>query len=203
MDTIHKINSCAVILLAAGSSKRLGQPKQLLTYQGKSFLQNMLSAAIDSQLSPIIVVLGANAGLISAGINEDQVKIINNPDWEEGIASSIRCGIMALEKIKPAVDAAILMVCDQPYLTSSLLNELVSSQEKTGKPIVAAEYEGVRGTPVLFHKTFFHELLLLKGDRGAGKILQLQPDLVATVPFSLGAIDIDTMDNYKELDKIG
>jgi molybdenum cofactor cytidylyltransferase len=95
------------------------------------------------------------------------------------------------------------MVCDQPHLTSSLLNEMVSSQKKTGKPIVAAEYEGVRGTPVLFHRTFFPELLLLKGDRGAGKILQQQPELVATVSFPLGAIDIDTIENYKKLDTTG
>lgn len=201
MDTISQINNCAVILLAAGSSKRLGQPKQLLTYQGKSFLENMVSAAVDSRLSPILVVLGANAGLIRPGVNEDEVKVVVNSDWEEGIASSIRCGITALQKINPVSDAAILMVCDQPYLTSSLLNDLVSLQKKTGKPIVAAEYEGVRGTPVLFHKTFFHELLLLKGDRGAGKILQQRPDLVAAVLFSLGAIDIDTMDSYKKLDR--
>lgn len=200
MGTAPQINNCAIILLAAGSSKRLGQPKQLLTYQGKSFLQNMVLAAIDSQWSPILVVLGANAESIRPTIIEKEVNIVINPDWEEGIASSIRCGITALEKINPVADAAILMVCDQPYLTAALLNDLVSSQQKTGKPIVAAEYEGVKGTPVLFHKTFFPELLLLKGDRGAGKILQQRPDLVAAVPFSLGAIDIDTMDNYKKLD---
>lgn len=188
-----------MILLAAGASVRLGKPKQLLIYKGKSFLQNMISAAVNSHLNPVVVVLGAHSTLITGEITENNVHVAQNQDWEEGIASSIRCGIRALGEINPASDAAILMVCDQPHITSSLLNDLVDAQRKTGKPIVAAYYSGIAATPALFHKIFFPELLLLKGDKGAGKILRQQIDQVATVSFPLGAIDIDTISNYEML----
>lgn len=188
-----------MVLLAAGASVRLGKPKQLLTYKGKSFLQNMVSAARNSHLNPIIVVLGAYAALIKREITGNNVHIVHNQDWKEGIASSIRSGIRALAKINPDSDATILMVCDQPYITSSLLNDLLAEQQKTRKPIVAACYSDIAGTPALFHKTFFPELLLLKGDKGAGRILQHQTELVATVSFTMGVIDIDTTDNYEML----
>ncbi|HEV8286118.1 MAG TPA: nucleotidyltransferase family protein [Chitinophagaceae bacterium] len=199
MNNFFEIDNCAVILLAAGASVRLGKPKQLLIYKGKSFLQNMISAAVNSHLNPVVVVLGAHSTLITGEITENNVHVAQNQDWEEGIASSIRCGIRALGEISPASDAAILMVCDQPHITSSLLNDLVDAQRKTGKPIVAAYYSGIAATPALFHKIFFPELLLLKGDKGAGKILRQQIDQVATVSFPLGAIDIDTISNYEML----
>jgi molybdenum cofactor cytidylyltransferase len=199
LNNFFEIDNCAVILLAAGASVRLGKPKQLLIYKGKSFLQNMISAAVNSHLNPVVVVLGAHSTLITGEITENNVHVAQNQDWEEGIASSIRCGIRALGEISPASDAAILMVCDQPHITSSLLNDLVDAQRKTGKPIVAAYYSGIAATPALFHKIFFPELLLLKGDKGAGKILRQQIDQVATVSFPLGAIDIDTISNYEML----
>lgn len=160
----------------------------------------MVSAATGTNLRPVIVVLGAHADLLRNEIGGNHVNIIINQHWEEGIASSIRCGIRALEEINPICDAVILMVCDQPYLTTALLNNLVAVQERTGKPIVAAQYSNVAGTPALFHKKIFPQLLSLKGDKGAGKILQQQADSVATVPFPMGEMDVDTMDNYEKID---
>lgn len=199
MGTILKINNCAAVLLAAGASSRLGKPKQLLLYKGKTFLQNVLSAAINAQLDPVIAVLGAEETIIRKEIGEKNIYNVFNSEWQEGIASSIRCGLQELEKIAPNADAAILMVCDQPYITSSLLKDLLVTQQQTGKPIVASHYNGVAGTPALFHKTIFPELLLLKGDKGAGKILREKTGQVATIPFPLGSIDIDTTDNYEKL----
>jgi molybdenum cofactor cytidylyltransferase len=186
-------------LLAAGASVRLGQPKQLLTYHGKSFIQNMISAAVSAKLHPVIVVLGANAALISGEITNNNVHLVRNNEWEEGIASSIRCGIKTLQKIDAAYDAAILMVCDQPYIEASLLNDILASQEKTGTPVAAAYYNGVAGTPALFHKEIFSDLLSLRGDKGAQKILRQLADRVTTVPFPMGIIDIDTKDHYEKL----
>ena len=185
--------------MAAGASVRLGQPKQLLTYHGKNFIENMISAAVTAKLYPVVVVLGANATLISGEITNKNVHLVHNNDWEEGIASSIRCGIKTLQKIDAACDAAILMVCDQPYIEASLLNDLLVSQEKTGTPIVAAYYNGIAGTPALFHKKIFSDLLLLKGDKGAQKILRQFAGRVTTVPFPMGIIDIDTKDHYEKL----
>jgi molybdenum cofactor cytidylyltransferase len=189
-----------VVLLAAGSSSRLGSPKQLLRYKGKSFLENMVSAAIGTNLSPVIVVLGAHAESLRDEISGNNVHIIINQLWDEGIASSIRCGIQALEKINPVCYGVILMVCDQPYITTDLLNGLVIVQEKSGRPLVAAYYSNIAGTPALFHKIFFPELLALKGDKGAGKILQQQPDKLATISFPMGAFDIDTTENYEKIE---
>jgi molybdenum cofactor cytidylyltransferase len=199
LDNVFDINNCAAILLAAGASSRLGKPKQLLLYKGKTLLQNALSAAKSSQLNPIVVVLGADATFIGKKIEETNIHIVYNPEWQEGIASSIRHGIQELEKIASDADAAIIMVCDQPHITSSLLNDLLTAQQQTKKPIVASRYNGVAGTPALFHKTIFPELLLLKGDKGAGKILREETNRVTTIPFPLGAIDIDTADNYEKL----
>ena len=201
MDNPFKINNCAIILLAAGASDRMGKPKQLLTYKGKSFLKNMVSVAIHSHCNPVIVVLGAHATEMNDEIMEekDNIHIVYNTGWTEGISSSIRCGIETLKKINPASDGTFLMVCDQPYLTVSLLNDLLNTQHETGRPIVAAHYSGIAGTPALFHKIFFPELLKLEGDKGAGKILRQHEDLVATVLFPEGIIDIDTPDNYKKL----
>ena len=199
MDNDFKINNCAAILLAAGASSRMGKPKQLLLYKGKTLLQNALSAAISSRLNPIIAVLGADATFIGEKIEETNIHIVYNPEWQEGIASSIRHGIQELEKIAPDADAVIIMVCDQPHISSSLLTDLLTTQQQTKKPVVASQYNEIAGTPALFHKTIFPELLLLKGDKGAGNILRQQVSPVATVPFPLGAIDIDTTDNYEKL----
>lgn len=199
MDNAFKINNCAAILLAAGDSSRLGRPKQLLLYKGKTLLQNTLSAAISAQLNPIIIILGADATFVGKKIQEPNVHIVCNPDWQEGIASSIRQAISELAKITPEADAAILMVCDQPHISPDLLRDLVAAQQQTGKPIAASYYNGIAGTPALFHKTIFPELLLLKGDKGAGKVLRQQMNNVTTVPFPLGAIDIDTTENYEKL----
>jgi len=199
LDNDFKINNCAAILLAAGDSSRLGKPKQLLLYKGRTLLQNALSTAISSRLNPIIAVLGADATFIGKKIEETNIHIVYNPEWQEGIASSIRRGIQELEKMDPGADAAIIMVCDQPHITSSLLNDLLMVQQQTKKPIAASHYNGVPGTPALFHKTIFPELLLLKGDKGAGSILRQQVSRVATVAFPLGAIDIDTTNNYEKL----
>ena len=199
MNADFKITNCAVVLLAAGASIRLGQPKQLLTYHGRSFIQNMISAAVNANLHPVIVVLGAHGTLIAGEITNTNVHIAHNNDWEEGIASSIRCGIKTLQKVEPACDGAILMVCDQPYISSSLLDDLLASQRKTGSPIAAAYYNDVAGTPALFHKKIFSDLLLLRGDRGAQNILRQHADRLTTVPFPMGIIDIDTKDHYEKL----
>jgi molybdenum cofactor cytidylyltransferase len=91
------------------------------------------------------------------------------------------------------------MVCDQPYIEASLLNDILVSQEKTGTPVAAAYYNGVAGTPALFHKEIFSDLLSLRGDKGAQKILRQLADRVTTVPFPMGIIDIDTKDHYEKL----
>lgn len=191
--------SYGIILLAAGASSRLGKPKQLLLYQGKTLLQHGIQEAAATGAKPIIAVLGANADFLIKETANQSIEVILNKDWSEGMASSIRCGIKHLQAMEPEVDAAIIMVCDQPYVTTKLLEDLVKKYQETRKPIIASSYENNQGTPALFDKTIFAALLELKGDVGAKRIMKANPDLVALVNFPLGNIDIDTKEDYNSL----
>ena len=177
----------------------MGEPKQLLKYHGHSLLSHTLQEAVNANEGTVIVVLGANANVLAKEINNKEVSIVENKEWQEGMAASVRTGIEALQKINPSVDGAILMVCDQPFLSAALLNELVNKQRETGKPVVTCNYGEAIGPPALFHKTFFPELMKLKGDAGARKIIQQHSDEVATVLFPEGSFDIDTRKDYEEL----
>ena len=159
----------------------------------------MVDTANESEASPVVLVLGANAELLEKEVEDKKIHIAVNKDWSEGMASSVRCGLNTLMHIAPVVDSAIIMVCDQPFVTSSLLNRLIVTQRQTGKPIVTSKYETAIGPPALFYKTVFPELLQLKGDAGARKIIEQRRTDVTTVPFDKGIIDIDTEDDYKAL----
>jgi len=195
----YLVTNCSAIILAAGRSSRLGKPKQLLNYQGKTLLEHTIHAVKESSVQSIILVLGSGFESVINEIDINGLHIIKNDNWETGIASSIVSGINALYDIAPLPDAAILMVCDQPFVTGSLLDELIAAQKTTGKPIIASKYEDTIGTPALFHKSFFLQLIGLKGDSGAKKIMQQYPDEVTTISFPLGSIDIDTPDDYESL----
>lgn len=195
----HTPGSYGIILLAAGASSRLGKPKQLLLYNGKSLLHHGMQVAVDTDINPIIVVLGANADLLMQEVEDKAAVVVVNKEWNEGIAASIRCGLVKLLEVVPGLEAAILMVCDQPFVTLQLLKDLVAKYQASGKPIIASSYENSVGTPALFDKTIFAVLLALKGDAGAKKIIKENPDWVSVVPFPLGNIDIDTEEDYKAL----
>lgn len=194
-------HQCAVILLAAGSSSRMGKPKQLLEYKEYNFLSHMLNIISSCKAGIVIVVLGANAEILEKEIDDKKVFKVMNNEWKEGIASSIRCGLTALPAILPSCEAVLLVTCDQPYVSASLLNDLIDTHTETGKPIVASSYANTYGIPALFHKSLFAELKNLKGDIGAKKIILEHKNLVAEIPFPLGNIDIDTMDDYKALNE--
>jgi molybdenum cofactor cytidylyltransferase len=188
-------------VLAAGSSSRLGKPKQLLLYKEKSLLQHAVQVAADSIAGPVVVVTGAIAERIEKELMGFKIILAENNKWEEGMASSVCCGLNTLLHEAPLTDSAILMVCDQPYINTQLLNDLLATQQKTGQPIVTSQYENVFGTPALFHKSIFPELLALKGDAGARRIVEQHTHEMATVPFPGGIIDIDTEADYDELEK--
>jgi molybdenum cofactor cytidylyltransferase len=196
------VNNIGIVILAAGSSSRLGKPKQLLQYNDRNLLQHTIEAAVYSNANSVIVVLGANEDLISKEIDKMNAHTIENKEWEEGMGSSVRIGLNTLQKISPLAEAVIFMVCDQPYVSSSLLNDLIYTQKETGKPIVTCNYGEAIGPPALFHRSLFNELMQLKGDAGARKIIQQHSDEVATILFTKGKIDIDTKEDYDELTRV-
>jgi molybdenum cofactor cytidylyltransferase len=190
-------------LLAAGMSGRLGSPKQILVYEGKTLLMRSVEVALGTGMHPVLVVLGANHALLEKELAAvEGIRIVINKAWPEGMASSIRCGVEAAMQQEPELDGLIIMVCDQPFVRSALLNELLLTQEKTGLPVVASSYRDNPGVPALFHKHFFSSLLALTGDTGARKILKDQAGLVARVPFPEGETDIDTMNDFNELKEL-
>lgn len=189
------IKHCGVLIIAAGQSKRLGQPKQLLSFQGKSLINRLIGIVKDAGDFPITLVLGANAQQIQAQLTEKNIQVVVNLDWQEGMASSIRAG---LENCK-ALDGAMILVCDQPFINKQSIQQLLTLQQKTLLPIAACYYNNILGTPALFHKTMFSELLALQGDIGAKRIINSKIEQVAKLHFEQGIIDIDTREDYEAL----
>ena len=188
-----------MVLLAAGASSRLGQPKQLLVHDGKTLLQHSLEVAYASGVAPVIIVLGANGGVIKNEISTGDAIVVVNAEWEEGMASSIRSGIKTFVEMHPLAEGLILMVCDQPYVSASLIDDLVAAHYDTGKPIVASGYADTVGPPTLFHKSIFPELLQLKGDIGARSVLNKHPEETEVISFPQGHLDIDTKEDFEKL----
>ena len=193
------MNSCGIVILAAGASTRLGKPKQLLQYRGKTLLAHAINEAGNSNADAVVVVLGKDANLFKKELDEKKVRVAINSSWEEGMASSLRLGLDTLLNDKPYIDAVIFMVCDQPHISSSVLNELITTQQKTTKQIVTCNYGDSMGPPALLHKKYFEELMKLSGDAGARKIIQKNMNDVATILFPEGNIDIDTEEDYEKL----
>ncbi|AWW29669.1 nucleotidyltransferase family protein [Echinicola strongylocentroti] len=187
-----------IIVLAAGNSTRLGRDKQTLLVQGETLLKRASKTAVAAQPDQVVVVLGEKAHLHQRELHGLEVSIVINSDSSEGIASSIRTGIRHLQSLDQDIDYALIMLCDQPYVTSGHLKAIIDRQHETKARIVASRYQKRAGVPVLFHKRFFSSLLKLKGDSGAKQFLLEAEDLI-TVELLNGEVDIDTMEDYLRL----
>ncbi|NET68404.1 MAG: nucleotidyltransferase family protein [Moorea sp. SIO1G6] len=194
-------SNIAIIILAAGASTRMGRPKQLLPYQGCSLLRHTIETAMASVCKPVVVVLGANAQQIYSEVNQPSVTVVENLDWNLGMGSSIRRGILSLATCSETIDAAVITVCDQPFLSPEIINYLVAAYHANGKPIVACQYADTLGVPVLFKHIFFSELATLDETVGAKKLINKYYNEVFSIPFPLGVIDIDTPTDYQQLQK--
>jgi molybdenum cofactor cytidylyltransferase len=188
-----------IIILAAGSSSRMGQPKQQLVYGDKTLLQRAIQVAKGVQAHALLVVLGANNQIILDDVDSKHLDIVINPDWEQGISSSIKSGITALQTLYPKVDDVLIMLCDQPFVDTELLAKLIAAKTLADDAIVACKYKDTIGVPVLFGKDWFADLQNLQGEDGAKKLLLTHEDNVVTVPFDKGSIDIDTPADYQQL----
>ena len=186
-----------IILLAAGSSSRLGRAKQLIEFQGKTLIQKAIDEANKSQADCLVVVLGANAYLIQTGFDITSTPFIVNSDWQQGMSSSMQAGLRFLME-KEEIDQVLLMLCDQPFVDASLLNQLINAKETSGKGIVAAAYSNTLGVPALFDRRYFEELLQLTGSEGAKKVIFNHQAEVHALDFPLGAVDLDTEEDVSQ-----
>jgi len=190
----------AAIILAAGESSRLGQPKQLIQFQSKTLVRRVVDAASEAGCQPILVVLGSETETelvqgISSEFKNTGATIIGNPNWKGGIGTSIRTGVQHLIEIAPGVEATVLLACDQPFVDRAVIEGLITLHHETRKPIVAARYAGTLGVPALFDRSRLQDLLGLDDSAGAKSIILSNRDQVAEFPFPEGEIDIDTAED--------
>ncbi len=185
------------IVLAAGSSSRMGRSKQLLEIDGEPLLCRCIKVALAANPDNVVVVLGANEKPHRDAIAKLPVQIVLNHYWKTGMGSSIKTGLNYLLQSGLELDAVIILVCDQPSLSSEHLQRLIDTFSGTQKPIIASAYADSKGVPVLFGRTFFSNLLLLADDHGAKKLVQQFPDRVEAVDFPQGANDLDTEEDLK------
>jgi len=186
----------AAIIVAAGASTRLGQPKQLVKINGESLLQRAIRCVQQAGASPVFVVLGSDRELIRNAIDFGAVSIVVSENWEEGMASSIRAGVQAAA----GSEGLLLMTCDQPRVTAEHVRAMIETFEGRPEPVlVASTYAGVRGTPVIFPREAEGTLLALRGDTGARSLLQHPHWPVISLSLEGGEIDIDCPDDLKSI----
>lgn len=185
-----------IILLAAGSSSRLGQSKQLLDVEGQPLLRRSVGAAYACAGANTLVVLGAQHETHEKAIADLPVQITVNNHWEDGMGSSLKEGLNFLRNFIADLEAIVVMVCDQPLVTSEHLNKIIREHAQSRQKIVASGYASTLGVPALFHRSLFDPIMKLDDQHGAKKIIESHRELVKTIEFPEGVIDIDTRDDY-------
>jgi len=185
------MNEVAAIIIAAGSSSRLGQPKQLLIFEGETLLQRAIRIASEAGASPVLVVLGAHREQIESHVDLSAVRHVHNPSWEEGMGSSIRAGLQALKEQEPDTAGVLLMVCDQPAVTAEHLGQMFDAFRQDPTTTIASVYAKRRGLPAIFPQQAFAHLLALRGDQGARGLLLDMHRTVTEIPLERGELDID------------
>ena len=175
---------------------RLGSPKQLLVYEGRTLLRRAAEAMLEAGCRPVVVVLGAGVGRLTPELAGLDVSTAVNADWERGMGTSVRVGINALSP-GPEIDAVLLTLCDQPLIGPQPLDQLLSAwRNAPACSIAAAEYDGILGVPALFGREHFTGLAALPDAAGAKLILQRHAARVAAVLMPEAATDIDTREQY-------
>ena len=184
-----------VVLLAAGGSSRLGRPKQLVLHQGKTLMRRAAEAAVAAECGPVVVVLGAQREAVASELTGLPVRLVEHPEWSAGPGGSLVAGVRALtagDAAAPAVDAVLVMLCDQLRVDSAHLRALVEAWRRTGAAVVASAYEETRGVPALFSRAVFPELGALGPEQGARGVIAREPSRVMEVPLPGGGEDVDT-----------
>ena len=188
-----------LVILAAGGSTRLGPPKQLVAYRGRSLLRHAAEVAVGSLCRPIVVVLGAHAAKLETEVHDLPVQVTENRLWAQGMATSLRCGVEVLDAAEKELGAVVIMLSDQPLVSVPAIDALVQAYRSGGKPIIASAYDGILGVPALFDRRLFPELLALEGEEGARRIIARHPRDVHGIPFPGGGLDIDTPQDCEQL----
>ena len=181
--------SVAAVILAAGASRRLGEPKQLVRLDGETLLERAVRVAREAGCSPVIVVLGAEYVQVLTGCSLGDVVTVINDEWEEGMGASIRLGVRACQNVFSEAEGVVIMTCDQPAVTAEHIERLVA-----GRELAASRYSERSGVPAFFPKEYFAGLTSLSGDAGARDLLRD----ASYIDLPGGELDVDTA---KELER--
>lgn len=189
----------AALVLAAGGSSRLGRPKQLERWGDTTLLGHVVRQTRRYPVDEIWVVLGAEAELVLAGVDLDDCGVVENPEWSEGIASSLRVGLDALIQ-RSRVEAALIVIGDQPTIDADVVEDIVRSGVKGRKPVVIPKYRYTWGNPIYVDRSLWPRLMSLEGDEGAQRLFKAHPEWVEEVwTDHLPPRDVDNEADLAEL----
>ncbi len=174
-----------------------GPSKQLLEFGGKTLLRRVAETALLTNFERIVVVLGLESDSFKKEIEDLSIQSIINKNAKLGISSSIKVGLSAISKSD--LDAVLIMLCDQPLITTTILQNIIELHFQTGKPIVACQYENTFGVPALFASELFPELMNLGADEGAKKIIKKHLNQAEFLDAAEAGLDIDTVEDYRKL----
>lgn len=189
----------AILILAAGESKRMNGIKQLLPWKNTTLLGNAIEQAIQSKGDAVYVVLGANANRITPTIVHYNIQTIENKNWKNGLGNSIAAGIQYIKENQQQCDAILITLADQPLITAAYFNSLIDEYAKKEAKIIASETNNSPCVPAIFDALYFEQLSQLDQDKGAKEILLAAQKEVHRVPAAANLIDIDTTSDYEEL----
>ncbi|GAA4230815.1 nucleotidyltransferase family protein [Postechiella marina] len=195
----HK-NKMVTVILAAGASKRMGEPKQLLKWGDSTLLEEAIKKALQLKIDEVIVVLGANYDGIKPVINKYPITILNNTDWEAGLGKSIAFASEYILTCKPMFNGVFFVLSDQPFVSVTYLNNMLDVFKTCKSKIIATKYSTNKvGVPVVFDGVYLSDLAKLTGDNGAKSILKIHQDMLKTLAPNFENKDIDTKADYNKL----
>lgn len=191
--------STAAVVLAAGGSRRLGRTKQLEPWGSATLLGHVVSRTFEFGVDEVWVVLGHDAGRILEEVDLGEANVVENLEWEEGIASSLRVALDALTRLSKC-DLALIVIGDQPDVPVATVQELLASHARSGRPVTIPKYRYNWGNPVLIDRSMWARVMSLEGDEGAKRLWQAHPEWVNEVWFPETAPrDVDTEADVAEL----
>ena len=195
------MSKTAILILAAGESSRMGQPKQLLPYKDTNLLLHTVKQANAIKYSDVFIVIGAHFSDVFKSIRGQKATVIMNSNWEEGMGSSLKKGIDFI-KNKNNYDQVLITLGDIPLITTEHYEELISLSDSSGKRIVLTSYEEVSGVPAIFDRSLFNELFAMSNGEGAKPVIKKYKKEVIEMTSKTPYFDVDTQETYQELLKL-
>ncbi|MEO0898414.1 MAG: nucleotidyltransferase family protein [Bacteroidota bacterium] len=186
----------ASLIPAAGAATRMGRAKQLLPFKNSTIIEHTLGNALEIPFVENRVVLGAYHHIIGPQIKDYPIEITINTDWQKGLGTSIALG---MQEMKSEPMAVLVLLADQPLITTDILWNMIQQFTISEKPVMAARYEDILGVPAIFDKSFFPLLASMDGQKGAGKIIKEAGEQVEYIDVPEAGYDIDTPEDYRRL----